>query len=110
MNIFGYMNGCYWKMLSTIEEIKQELSSMAFESVLRGGYAQRILDEGGYIWVNQSGGFHGGKIEEKTEILASEDFPSLQDRVEYLKNRLDLEIQFACEETGMSRENILNEL
>ena len=105
--IFGFYNGCYWLMIMSLEELNKNLSRI---NHLREQIPQfkEILKSGNTIFVNRAGGWHIGDIEEKRDLIACDEFPTPQERVIYLKAKAEVEIDCACADIGMTREEVLN--
>lgn len=92
MKVFGFYNNCYWMMLSSIEEVRENLNPFILSRSKE--YIVNSLKEGKFIWVNEAGGFHASDIEDKKDLIALNDFPTNEHRETYLQAKLKL---ISCE-------------
>lgn len=87
---FGFYNGCYWLIISTVEQLAYALENMGMTSYDFDNYV-RILSDYQVIYLNEAGGYHQGKIQnshtDKTQIIVKDNhnFPTKLDRVEVMK-------------------------
>ncbi|MEK6829829.1 MAG: hypothetical protein AABY15_06950 [Nanoarchaeota archaeon] len=87
--IFGFYNDCYWMMIMTLEDLYKNLNRI---NHLQNQIPQfkEALAEGKTIFVNRAGGWHTGDIEEKKDYIALDNFPTADDRLRYLSERIIL--------------------
>lgn len=98
---FGYYNGCYWLIISTVEQLVFALENMRMTNQDIDMYLETLK---GFkvIYLNQAGGYHTGRIQDihtdKTQIVERENqmnnlrFPTDLDRIEVMKIELLEEI------------------
>jgi len=102
--LFGHFNGCYWMILSSAKEVMTEIGHInSTADVLL-----KQIEKGRFIYVNSEGGWHMGDLSSMKEFIMSERFPTAQDRVNYLKARIQVDIDISCDMAGMTRGEVLN--
>jgi hypothetical protein len=107
MKLFGFYNGVYWMIISSIQELEN-----VRVNVLDSGieFMKKELAVGRYVFVNDAGGWHTGELEDKKDILASDIFPTINDAIRVGQEKLELFKEIACLEYGITREDLEKEL
>ena len=106
MKLFGFYNKVYWMIISSIQELEQEMESInALESGFE--FMKRELAAGRCVFVNQMGGWHTGDFEDKRhEMMASDKFPTIQDAIRIKEVQIDVLKDYHCERLGITREEL----
>lgn len=101
---FGFLNGCYWLIISTAEQLEFALTHMRMTNTAVDHYLATLADNK-VIYLNEAGGYHTGRIQttDKTQIITKDSsrFPTKMDRVEVMKAELLAEINEIEKEMGM---------
>jgi len=103
---FGFYNGCYWLIISTVEQLVYAIENMKMTNHDIDHYV-KILNNYKVIYLNEMGGYHTGKIQEihndKKQIIVKDNkiFPTKLDRVEVMKAELLVEINAIEEDLGL---------
>jgi hypothetical protein len=101
---FGFLNECYWMIISTAEQLEFALAHMRMTNLAVEHYLETLADNK-VIYLNEAGGYHTGRIQntDKTQIIVKEDsrFPTKMDRVEVMKAELLVEINEIEQEMGL---------
>ena len=106
MKLFGFYNKVYWMIISSIQELEQEMENI---SALESGFEfmKRELAAGRCVFVNQMGGWHTGDFEDKRhEMMASEKFPTIQDAIRINNAKIEILKDYYCEKKGITREEL----
>lgn len=102
---FGFYNGCYWLIISTVEQMVFAIENMNMTNRNIDSYLE-ALTSFRVVYLNERGGYHTGKLQEvlteKTQIIAKDNpkFPTKMDRVEVMKAELLVEINEIEKELG----------
>jgi myo-inositol catabolism protein IolC len=106
MKLFGFYNKCYWMIISSIQELENEIENiLASESSF--DFMRKEIAAGRCVFVNQAGGWHTGEFEDKRhEMVASEKFPTIYDAIRIVDARLEVLKDYYCEKKGVTREEL----
>lgn len=108
-NLFGFYNGCYWLCISSLEALIQALDKFHFTNHDEDLYLSLLL-QGHTIFLNEAGGFHYGKLTDKKDFISKgrdEGFPTKFERMKYLEEALDSDIDSICAKLGVTRQEVL---
>jgi len=107
--LFGFYNGCYWMLLSTMEQAIEVLPQLYIEKNL--DYIVKSLMAGDVIAVNEAMGFHAGELNDYTQQIEQDHviYPDLMARVEVMKSELLTDVNQLEEKLGqpLTKEIIL---
>lgn len=67
---FGLLNGCYWMLISTVEDAVKYMNPLYFDR--NADYVINSINSGKLIAVNSACGFHAGNLEDYTDIIEKE--------------------------------------
>lgn len=107
MKLFGFYNGVYWMIISSIQEL-EDIKVNVLDSGIE--FIKKELAAGRYVFVNNADGWHTGELEDKKNILASDKFPTINDAVRIGNEKLELLKEIYCLEYGITREDLEKEL
>jgi hypothetical protein len=101
---FGFLNGCYWLIISNAEQLVFALEHMRMTNTNVDHYLETLADHK-VIYLNEAGGYHTGRIQntEHTQMIekTSSRFPTKMDRVEVMKAEVLAEINAIEKEMGL---------
>jgi hypothetical protein len=101
---FGFLNGCYWLVISTAEQLEYALENMRMTNLAIDRYLEALSNHE-VIYLNQAGGYHTGRIQNTrhTQFIekTNSKYPTKLDRVEVMKAELLVEINAIENELGL---------
>lgn len=76
MKKFGILNGCYWMLLNTMEDVVEHMEPLYLKKNLE--YVINSLQSGKVIAINKACGFHAGNMDDYTDIVEAEAYPQVE--------------------------------
>lgn len=76
MKKFGILNGCYWMLVSTMEDAIKYMHPLYLQMNI--DYVIKSLVDGKVIAINEACGFHAGNLEDYTDIVEAEAYPQVE--------------------------------
>lgn len=101
---FGFLNGCYWLIISTAEQLEYALENMRIARLGIDHYLE-TLSKNEVIYLNKAGGYHTGRLRNSlhTQLIEKTDseYPTKMDRVEVMKAEILVQINEIETELGL---------
>lgn len=87
-NKYGKLNSGWWMLVDNMEEVEMNLNHAISKNMLE--HIGEVFRNGGYVAINEAGGYHTGELSDYSDVYEGDRFPKDKPASKEFESKINL--------------------